>query len=142
MSRNEGKKMPSQRQLRVGEEIRHALADIMIRGELHDPMIDGISITVSEVRISPDLKNATVYVTPLAGNANVEQVIARLNDKSALLRQLVNKRIILRYSPRLFFKQDRSFDEANRVNQLLNSPDVLRDIKPQDHRPAEHSDES
>lgn len=138
MVRSEGKKGPSQRQLRVGEEIRHALADVLIRGELHDPTIDGLSITVSEVRISPDLKNATVYVTPLAGSGKADVVINKLNDKAALMRQMVNKRIVLRYSPKLYFKLDRSFDEALRVNLLLNSPEVLRDIRPReaDEAPA------
>lgn len=124
----QSKRPPSQRQLRVGEEIRHALSEVFYRGETHAPELDGISITVSEVRISPDLKNATAYCTPLAGTADPDKVIQTLNDLTPLIRRQMNKKIVLKYSPRLYFKLDKSFDAANRINVLLQKPEVQKDI--------------
>ncbi len=126
------KRAPSQRQLRVGEEIRSALAQIFAHGETHNPILDGSSITVSEVRISPDLKNATAYVMPLAGS-NQETVMAALKENASRLRGMVTRKIILRTSPRIAFKLDTSFEEANRINLLLNSERVRADVsKPAD----------
>lgn len=122
-----GKRPPSQRQLRVGEEIRAALAMIFAHGEIHHPVLDSASITVSEVRISPDLKNATAFVMPLAGG-NKEAVMAALAESAPRLRGLVSRKIILRTSPRISFKLDTSFEEANRINMLLNSERVRADI--------------
>ncbi len=131
-----GKRPPSQRQLRVGEEIRSALAMIFAHGETHNPILDGSSITVSEVRISPDLKNATAYVMPLAGS-NKETVMAALKDNASRLRGMVTRKIILRTSPRIAFKLDTSFEEANRINLLLNSERVRADVlKPRDDEQA------
>lgn len=124
---NMAKRAPSQRQLRVGEEIRSALAMIFAHGETHNPILDGSSITVSEVRISPDLKNATAYVMPLAGS-NKETVMAALKDNAPRLRGMVSRKIILRTSPRINFMLDTSFDEANRINVLLNSERVQADL--------------
>jgi ribosome-binding factor A len=121
------KREPSQRQLRVGEEIRSALAQIFALGETHHPILDTASITVSEVRISPDLKNATAYVMPLAGS-NKETVMAALKDNASRIRGLLSRRIILRTSPRIAFKLDTSFEEANRIHLLLNSERVKADI--------------
>ena len=127
-----GKRPPSQRQLRVGEEIRSALAMIFAHGETHNPILDTSSITVSEVRISPDLKNATAYVMPLAGS-NKETVMAALAENASRLRGMVTRKIILRTSPRIAFKLDTSFEEANRINLLLNSERVRADVmKPSD----------
>jgi ribosome-binding factor A len=126
------KRAPSQRQLRVGEEIRSALAQIFAHGETHNPILDGSSITVSQVRISPDLKNATAYVMPLAGS-NKEAVMEALKDNAGRLRGMVTRKIILRTSPRINFKLDTSFEEANRINLLLNSERVRADVtKPSD----------
>lgn len=126
------KRAPSQRQLRVGEEIRSALAQIFAHGETHNPILDGSSITVSEVRISPDLKNATAYVMPLAGG-NKEAVLSALVDNASRLRGMVTRKIVLRTSPRINFKLDHSFEEANRINLLLNSERVKADVaKPAD----------
>lgn len=122
-----GKRPPSQRQLRVGEEIRSALAMIFAHGETHNAILDGSSITVSEVRISPDLKNATAYVMPLAGS-NQETVITTLKENASRLRGMVTRKIILRTSPRIIFKLDTSFEEANRINLLLNSERVRADV--------------
>lgn len=126
------KKGPSQRQLRVGEEIRNALAMIFAHGETHHPVLDGSSITVSEVRISPDLKNATAYVMPLAGG-NKQVVMAALKENASRLRGMVARKIILRTSPKIMFKLDDSFEVAGRINELLQSDRVRADVtKPAD----------
>lgn len=111
--------MPSQRQLRVGEEIRSILAQMFAHGETHVTELDSASITVSEVRISPDLKNATAYVMPLAG-VNKETVMKALADNASRIRHLLTKRIVLRTSPKLHFKLDTSYEVAHRMNELLN----------------------
>lgn len=121
-------KPPNQRQLRVGEEIRHVLADIFMRGECHDHDINATPITVSEVRISPDLKNATAYVMPLGG-MNKEVVMAALVRNMPILRRLVSDRMKLRYAPRISFRLDNSFEEAHKIEVLLNSPEVARDLE-------------
>jgi ribosome-binding factor A len=123
----ESKKQPSQRQLRVGEEIRQAISQIFAHGETHIPLLDSGSITVSEVRISPDLKNATVFVMPLAGS-NKEAVIKALAEHTTHIRLLVGKRVILRHTPKLWFKLDTSFEVASRINVLLNSDRVKQDV--------------
>jgi ribosome-binding factor A len=121
-------KPPNQRQLRVGEEIRHVLASIFLRGECHDHDINATPITVSEVRISPDLKNATAYVMPLGG-MNKEAVFAALLRNAPILRKLVSDKMQLRYAPRISFRLDNSFEEAHRIECLLNSPEVARDLE-------------
>ena len=121
----------AQRNLRVGEEIRHALADIFLRGECHSPNLMSASITVSEVRVAPDLKNATAFVMPLAGR-NKEELLESLKMASPELRHLVSKRVKLRYTPRLFFQLDSTYDEAQRINNLLQKPEVVRDISKAD----------
>jgi ribosome-binding factor A len=132
MPRNNHQKKPAgQRQLRVGEEIRHALSTIFMRGECHDPDLLGISITVSEVRISPDLKNATAYVMPLNGNQS-EKTLTALKRLSPYLRNMVGSRMKLRYTPRLGFELDNTFDEATRIHLLLNNPKVRSDIEQAD----------
>lgn len=122
-------KPPSQRQLRVGEEIRHVLASIFARGDLHDPDLSGESITVSEVRVSPDLKNATAFVLPLGG-VHVDTVMPALKRSSPYLRHLIGQAIRLKYTPRLSFQVDHSFDEAQRIEGLLRTPAVQRDLHP------------
>jgi ribosome-binding factor A len=110
----------SQRQLRVGEELRHALVRLLERGVLRDPALAGRSITVTEVRVSPDLKNATAFVTPLGGAGGVEAVKA-LNHASAHLRGQVAGAVRLRFAPRLDFVLDTSFDNASRIDRVLRS---------------------
>ena len=122
-------KPPSQRQLRVGEEIRHVLASIFAKGDLHDPDLAGESITVSEVRVSPDLKNATAFVLPLGG-AHVDTVMPALKRSSPYLRHLIGRAIRLKHTPRLSFQIDRSFDEAQKIAGLLRTPSVRRDLDP------------
>lgn len=127
------KKAPSQRQLRVGEEVRHAVSNVLMRNETHDPALEHASITVSEVRISPDLKNATLYVTPLAGEAGANDTVERLNNASSAIRNAIKKHIFLKYLPRLHFKPDYSFDAAGRINRILHSdPKVQADLAKED----------
>lgn len=121
-------KPPTQRQLRVGEEIRHVLSGIFMRGECYDPDINRTPITVSEVRISPDLKNATAYIMPLGGQ-NKDPVMAALERTAPALRILVSKQMKLRYAPRISFRLDNSFEEAHRIEVLLKKPEVARDLE-------------
>ena len=118
---------PSVRQLRVGEEIRHCLAEVFGRGELHDPALSGMSLTVTEVRVSPDLKNATAFVLPFGGG-DIEVALAALGRATPFLRSRVGKQLRLRYLPQLSFRRDPSFDAANRIDEILRSPDVARDL--------------
>ena len=110
---------PSQRQLRVGEEMRAVLAQMFAHGETHVLEVDSASVTVSEVRISPDLKNATAYVMPLAG-LNKEKVMKALDENASRIRHLMIKRMVLRSAPKLHFKLDTSYEVAHRVTELLN----------------------
>jgi len=112
------KQVPSQRQLRVGEELRHVLAQIIERTELTDPDLDGISITVSEVRISSDLRNATVFVIPLGGEDS-DKVVKGLNRATPFLRHRIAGRMHLRRIPNLYFESDISFDNAQHIYKLL-----------------------
>jgi ribosome-binding factor A len=128
MSR-EKNKAPSQRQLKVGELIRHALADIFYRGNLADEVIERHPVTVPEVRMSPDLKLATCFVMPLGG-AEPTEVVAHLARHSRYLRGEVAKRVKLRYMPELRFRVDTSFETSRRIDELLASPQVSRDLEP------------
>ncbi|HLS58369.1 MAG TPA: 30S ribosome-binding factor RbfA [Paracoccaceae bacterium] len=119
---------PSQRQLRVGELIRRTLAEILQRGETGDPELESVSITVSEVRISPDLRHATAYVMPLGGG-NAAGVIKALNRNRAVIRRIVTHDVNLRYSPEIGFSVDTSFEQADRTRALLESDAVRRDLE-------------
>ena len=119
---------PSQRQLRVGEVIRRALSDILARGDVHDPELAHVSITVAEARVSPDLRHATAYVLPLGG-VNTEGVVKALTRNRAEIRRLVTAQIDLRFSPELSFEADRRFDQMDRTRDLLRSPAVRRDVE-------------
>ncbi len=123
-------KAPSQRQLRVGEEIRHALAWALERGEVRDPAVIDVPITVTEVRISPDLKNATAFIVPLGGGDEkaVQAVVDGLNRASAFLRRMVISQVQLRAVPRLNFIPDVSFDQASAIDALLRTKTVARDL--------------
>lgn len=118
---------PSQRQLRVGEAIRRTLSDVLLRGELHDPDLENTSITVSEVRASPDLKHATAYVLPLGG-ANTDGVLNALKRNKHEIRRQVTRQLTLKYSPEISFSPDTSFDQMDRTRALLKSDDVQRDL--------------
>ncbi len=132
-------KAPSQRQLRVGEELRHALAWILERGEIRDPGLGGVAVTVTEVRISPDLRNATAFVMPLGG-AQVPSVVETLNRAAPFVQRLLGKAVKLKHLPALDFVADNSFDEAGRIEDLLKTPAVARDLGPR-QSPGESPDE-
>jgi ribosome-binding factor A len=119
----------SQRQLRVGETVRHAVADILAHGSVHDQELEGHIVTVPEVRMSPDLKLATVYVMPLGGR-DTDIVIAALERNKKFLRGEVARRVNLKFAPDLRFRADERFDEAERIEKLLRTPAVQRDIAP------------
>lgn len=119
---------PTQRQLRVNEEIRHALAWVLERGGFRDPVLAATPITVTEVRCSPDLRNATVFFTPLGGQGNAEAVREALTRAQSYLRHELSRTVEMRYLPRLSFQTDTSFDEYARIDTLLHRPDVMRDI--------------
>jgi ribosome-binding factor A len=136
MPRHHGKSSApggSQRQLRVGETVRHAIADILSHGSVHDPELEGHIITVPEVRMSPDLKLATVFVMPLGGR-DTEVVIAALERNKKFLRGEVARRVNLKFAPDVRFRVDERFDEAERIEKLLRTPAVQRDLAadPQD----------
>jgi ribosome-binding factor A len=120
-------KGPSQRALRAGELIRHALAEILVRGDVHDPVIETHLVTVAEVRMTPDLRLATVYVMPLGGK-DEKDVLAALDRNKRYLRGEVAQRVNLKFAPDLRFRIDARFDEAERVERLLRSPRVTRDL--------------
>lgn len=105
----------------MGEELRHALSRVLARGELHDPVLHDVPITVSEIRVSPDLKNATAYVVPLGGEATADEaeVLAALKRAAPFLRGVMAREVDLRHVPRLTFEADDTFDEAQRISELL-----------------------
>ena len=117
----------SQRQLRVGELIRHELAEMLSRGDVHDPVIEAHMITVPEVRMSPDLRLATIYIMPLGGR-DEEDVIEALERNKRFLRGEIARRVNLKFAPEIRFRIDERFDEAERIEKLLRTPDVQRDL--------------
>ena len=119
---------PSQRQLRVGELIRRTLSDVLLRGDVHDPELNAMSITVGEVRTSPDLKVATAFVLPLGGKGRDEAIDALHRNRNELRRQ-VAKGLTLKFSPELRFRIDETFDQMDETRRLLNQDDVRRDTK-------------
>ncbi len=119
---------PSQRQLRVGEQARHALAELLQRGEVHDDVVEAAVISVSEVRMSPDLKIATAYVSPL-GAGDGEAVVAALNRNAKFIRGRVSQALRqMKYMPEFRFRLDTSYENFARVERLLKSPEVARDL--------------
>ena len=118
----------SQRQLRVGELVRHALAEMLTRGDVHDPVLEGHLITVPEVRMSPDLRLATIYVMPLGGK-DVTEVIEALERNKRYLRGEIAHRVNLKFAPDIRFRADERFDETERIDRLLRTPVVQRDLK-------------
>src|SRR6478752_9802266 len=119
----------SQRQLRVGELVRHAIAEMLSRGEVHDPVLEGHLITVPEVRMSPDLRLATIYVMPLGGR-DAEAVVKALEANKKYLRGEVAHRVNLKFAPDIRFRLDERFEEAERIDRLLKQPAVQRDLQP------------
>jgi ribosome-binding factor A len=125
---------PSQRMLRVAELIRHSMADLLTRGTINDPVLEGHVVTVPRVKMSPDLKLASVYVMPLGGK-NTSEVIAALDRHKKYLRTEIAHRINLKFAPEIRFKIDDSFDNVAKIDALLNSDRVKQDLQPR--QPAE-----
>jgi len=132
---------PSQRQLRAGELIRHALVEVLREEEIHDEALEGVSVTVTEVRMSPDLRHATCFVEPLGaglgpsaetGVGDTKAVVAALNHASRFLRGQLGRHIDMKFTPDLRFVHDESFDEAARLERLFQDPRVQRDLEAHD----------
>ncbi len=144
MSRRGEQRPPSSRQLRVGEAIRHALAAALERGEVRDPGLHGNPVTVTEVRVSPDLGHATAFVVPFGlqpGSGEIAEIVAALNRAAPFLRHRVAETVRTRYAPEIVFRADTTFDEAHRIHSLLTKPEVARDLAPETTEPKE-DDES
>ena len=124
----------SQRQLRVGELVRHALAEMLIRGEVHDPVLEGRMITVPEVRMAADLRLATIYVMPLGGR-DADKVLAALERNKRFLRGEIARHVNLKFAPEIRFRIDERFAEAERIEKILRTPEVARDL---DNKTDEH----
>jgi ribosome-binding factor A len=118
---------PSQRQLKVGELVRRALADVLMRGDVHEPALARTSVTVSEVAMTPDLRHATVYVMPLGGK-NVEATLEALHRARGELRHAVDKAVNLKFSPDLTFRADERYDRMDEVRRMMEQPAVKRDL--------------
>ena len=127
------KSAPSQRQLRVGEIMRHALAEMLVRGEIHDEVIAAHVITISEVRMSPDLKLATIYVMPLGGQ-DLGPVLEALGNNRRFIRGELARAVNLKFAPDIRFRADESFEEASRIDRLLDSPKVRQDVEKDEPR--------
>lgn len=120
---------PSQRQLRVGELIRRGLSELLARGDVHDPDLNRLSITIGEVRVTPDLRVATVYALPLGGEGK-EKVVGLLARNKGELRDFINKKLALKHSPDLRFRLDETFDKMDETRRLFERDDVRRDLTP------------
>jgi ribosome-binding factor A len=124
-------KGPSQRQLRVGEVLRHSLSEILREREIRDPDLVGVSVTVTQVKPSPDMRHATVFVEPLGGE-KADVIVAALNRHRGFLRGEMGRTIALKFTPELRFVEDTSFAEAERINRILHSERVARDLRSTD----------
>jgi ribosome-binding factor A len=120
---------PTQRQLRAGELMRHALVEILREEEINDPVLEGVSVTVSEVRMTPDLRHAMVFVEPLGG-ANAKEVVDALNRHTKFVRGRLGRSIDMKFTPELKFMHDDSYNEAARIGRLFDDPRVRRDLTP------------
>ena len=134
-----GPQGPSQRQLRAGELIRHALVEVLREEEIHDPAMEGVSVTVTEVRMSPDLKHASCFVEPLGAGVeaaptagHVDEIIKALNAHAKFLRGVLGRHIDMKFTPDLKFRHDDSFDAAGRMDRLFNDPRVRADLERHD----------
>lgn len=125
--RDEAREGPSQRQLRVGEEIRRVLARVFERGELHEPALSGVRITLSEVSVSPDLRNATVWVIPPI-DGEIADILPVLSRVAGRLSGQVAREVRMKFAPRLTFKRDTAFDASQRMNAILNDPVIRQDV--------------
>lgn len=127
MAKSNDDRGTSHRLLRVGENIRHALSEVFARGDIRDPSLDGVSVTVTEVRCSPDLRNATIFVMPLGG-IKEKDVVDALNRNCKYIRGQLSGMVSMKYLPKLKFTSDGSFGEADHIEQLLHSPHVAQDL--------------
>nr|MEA2797342.1 ribosome-binding factor [Phenylobacterium sp.] len=127
---------PSQRQLRAGELVRHALVEILRAQEITDPDLAGVSVTLTEVRMSPDLRNATVFVEPLGGGEQAAVVVKALNRHHKFLRGRLGHAIDMKFTPALKFLHDETFDAAARMNRLFADPRVAQDLTPHEPPPS------
>jgi ribosome-binding factor A len=126
-ARRDGPSGPSQRQLRVGEALRHALAEVLYRNEIRDPDLEGVSVTITQIKPSPDMRYATVYCEPLGGQ-NAKQIVAALNRHKGFLRGEMGHLLTMKFTPELRFVEDESFAEAQKIEDILRSERVSRDI--------------
>ncbi|MGE5722303.1 MAG: 30S ribosome-binding factor RbfA [Sphingomonadales bacterium] len=133
MRHSESQEGRSVRLLRVGEQVRHALSDILVRGDVHDEVLASHSVSITEVRMSPDLRHATVFVKPLLG-ADEAEVIGPLKRNVRYLRGEVSRRVNTKYAADLKFLPDESFDEGSHIDEILRSPAVARDLRDQEDR--------
>jgi ribosome-binding factor A len=124
---------PTQRQLRAGELIRHSLVEILREEEIHDDAMKGVSVTVTEVRMSPDLRHAICFIEPLGGG-HASEVVGALNRHAKFLRGVLGRHIDMKFTPDLKFIHDETFDEASRMNRLFASPEVQRDLHHDDEQ--------
>lgn len=132
---------PTQRQLRVGEMLRHALAEILRDGDIRDPDLAGVSVTITQIKPSPDMRHATVFCEPLGGK-NAAEVIAALNRHKGYLRGEMGHRIAMKFTPDLRFVEDESFAEAQKIETILKSSRVQQDLKAEDGDPQDGDDEA
>jgi len=121
----------SVRVLKVGERVRHILSELLARQEVHDDVVSAANIAVTEVRMTPDLRNAVAYVKPLLGKGE-DEIVAALRKNTAYLQREVAKRLGLKFAPKLKFRADESFEEADRIEKLLSDPKVARDLSDED----------
>ena len=146
--RHEGPKPPSQRQLRVGEELRHILARILERHDFRDPVLEGANLTVTGVDASPDLRRATVFIVPLGGNLSegvdgeTEAVLKALNHAAPYIRRQVAGEVRMKFLPAFTFRLDHSFEHAGRIDALLHDPRVVRDLHSDDDRADDEWDDA
>jgi ribosome-binding factor A len=131
--KNQAPAGPSQRQLRAGELIRHALVEVLREEEIHDEALAGVSVTLTQVRMSPDLRHAMCFIEPLgagvgAAPGSVKDIIKALNKHARFLRGVLGRQIDMKFTPDLKFVHDESFDEASRINQLFDDPRVAQDL--------------
>ena len=120
MKRHHTTKGPSQRQLRVGEQLRHIIAETMARGHFHDEILLDAHITVAEVRVTPDLKNAKAYVMSLGG-ANMDEILPALNEEASVFQKDIGRQLNMKFTPKIRFVRDESFDEAQKIDELLRT---------------------
>ena len=131
---------PSQRQLRVGELIRRALSEILQRGDIHDPDLNRFSVTIGEVRVTPDLRVATVYALPLGGKGK-DDIIALLAKNKWELRHLINKKLALKHSPDMRFRLDETFDKMDETRRMFEQEHVRKDIERADSRDEDEAEQ-